>query len=82
MRPLFIITLLIVCCLIPVSAVSQESDAQKRTEEIVASFNKQKYAVKEKHGVRMEKYKKVQSEPVIKQNLRIIRGSMKRTRAM
>jgi hypothetical protein len=74
MRALFIISLLIVCWLIPVSAVSQESDAQKRTEEIVASFNKQKYAVKEKHGVRMEKYKKVQSEPVIKQNIRDYSG--------
>src|SRR4030095_8036471 len=74
MRPLFIITLLIICCFIPVSAVSQESYAQKRTEEIVASFNKQKHVVKEKHGVRMEKYKKVQSEPVIKQNLRDYSG--------
>jgi hypothetical protein len=69
MRPLFVLTLLVVCWLIPGSAVSQEPDAQKRTEEIVAAFNKQKYAVKEKHGVRMEKYKKVQSEAVVKQKV-------------
>jgi hypothetical protein len=69
MRTLFMITFLGVCCLIPVSTASQESYAQKRTQEIVASFNKQKYAVKEKHGVRVEKYKKVESEPVIKPNL-------------
>ena len=74
MRPLSIITLFVGFWLIPVNAISQESYTQKRTQEIVASFNKQKYAVKEKYGVRTEKYKRVVSEPAIKQNIRDYSG--------
>ena len=39
-----------------------------RTRAIVASFNKSKHMVKEKHGVRKEKYLDVRSAPVVKQN--------------
>jgi hypothetical protein len=74
MRPLSIITLLVGLWLLPANAMAQESTTQKRTQEIVAAFNKQKYAVKEKYGVRREKYKKVISEPVIKQNVRDYSG--------
>jgi hypothetical protein len=74
MRPLSIITLLVGFWLIPVNAISQESYTLKRTQEIVATFNKHKYAVKEKYGVRREKYKKVISEPVIKPNIRDYSG--------
>ena len=42
--------------------------AQTRTNVIVASFNKNKHVVKEKRGVRTEKYKRVESEPVLKAN--------------
>jgi hypothetical protein len=69
MRPVAIITLLAGFWLIPANAISQETNTQRRTQEIVASFNKEKYAVKEKNGVRREKYKRVLSEPVIKQNI-------------
>lgn len=75
MRTLFVITLLVGFWLIPLNAISQESYAQRRTQEIVASFNKQKYGVKEKYGVRKEKYKKVRSEPVVKQNFRDYSGA-------
>jgi hypothetical protein len=44
------------------------SDAQTRTQVIVASFNKFKHVTKEKYGIKREKYKKVQSEPVVKAN--------------
>jgi hypothetical protein len=74
MRPLSVITLLVGFWLIPVSAISQESYTQKRTREIAASFNKQKYAVKEKYGVRKEKYKEVRCEPVTKHNIRDYSG--------
>ena len=74
MRPPSIFMLLVGFWLIPVSAIPQESYTQKRTQEIVASFNKQKYVVKEKFGFRKEKYKKVISEPVIKQNIRDYSG--------
>ena len=39
-----------------------------RTRAIVASFNKSKHAVKEKHGIRKEKYLDVRSEAVVKEN--------------
>ena len=74
MRPLCIITLLVGLWLIPVNAISQESSNQTRTQEIVASFSKEKHKIKEKNGVRSEKYKKVLSEPVVKQNIRDYSG--------
>ncbi len=48
--------------------LASASDAQTKTQAIVASFNKFKHVTKEKHGIRKEKYKKVQSEPVVKAN--------------
>jgi hypothetical protein len=70
MRSISIIALLV---LIPVSAFAQESSSERKSE-IVASFNKEKHAVKEKHGVRVEKYKKVVSEPANKPNVRDYSG--------
>jgi len=69
MRSLSTFTLFVVFSLISVSALPQESYSQKRVQEIVASFNKEKHTVKEKDGVRREKYKKVVSELVVKQNI-------------
>jgi hypothetical protein len=57
------------------SAAAQGSRVQSRTQAIVASFNKSKHAVKEKYGVRVEKYKEVRSEAVIKANARDYSGS-------
>jgi hypothetical protein len=74
MRTLFAVTLLISLWLVPSSAISQQSDAQRRAQEIAASFNKQKRKVKEKFGFREEKYKEVRSEPVIRRNIRDYSG--------
>lgn len=52
-------------------AASQESRAagsELRTQTIVASFNKSKHLVKEKRGVRKEKYLDVRSVPAVKTN--------------
>jgi hypothetical protein len=60
--------------LLPVLGISsaysstQGSDAQKKADEIVASLNKKKEKVKEKYGVRKDKYKEVRCEPVVKAN--------------
>ena len=70
MRWISAITMLV---LIPIIAVAQESSTERKSE-IVASFNKEKHAVKEKHGVRVEKYKKVVSEPAIKSNIQDYSG--------
>jgi hypothetical protein len=48
--------------------LASASDAQIKTQAIVASFNKFKHVDKVKHGIRKEKYKKIQSEPVVKAN--------------
>jgi len=48
--------------------LASASDTQAKTQAIVASFNKFKHVTKEKHGIRKEKYKKVQSQPVVKAN--------------
>jgi|RhiMetdeSRZDD1v2_1073273.scaffolds.fasta_scaffold104553_4 hypothetical protein len=60
--------------LLPILGISsaysstQVSDAQKKADEIVASLNKKKEKVKEKYGVRKDKYKEVRCEPVVKAN--------------
>lgn len=78
MRPLSILTLFISFWLVPVTAISQESNTQRstqsRTREIVASFNKTKHKVVEVYGIKKEKYKRVVSEPSIKQNIRDYSG--------
>jgi hypothetical protein len=74
MRLLVVVAIIAGFCLIPVNTVSQETYTQTRTQEIVASFNKEKYAVKEKYGVRREKYKKVVSEPVSKPTINEFAG--------
>ena len=48
--------------------IAQDATIQRRTQEIVASFNKHKVQTKEKHGIVREKYKRVHSEPVAKEN--------------
>lgn len=57
------------------AALAQGSSVQARTQAIVASFNKSKHVVKEKYGVRLEKYKEVRSVPAIKANIRDYAGS-------
>jgi hypothetical protein len=47
------------------TAFAQTRESSSRAAVIVASFNKSKHAVKERRGVRVEKYKEVKSEPVV-----------------
>jgi hypothetical protein len=48
--------------------LASASDPQTKTKAIVASFNKFKHLSKEKHGIKKEKYLKVESNPVVKAN--------------
>src|SRR5581483_884977 len=75
MRRFATITFFLVLWLIPASITAQEPGSEQRTREILASFNKSKHAVKEKHGVRREKYKEVRSEPVLRQDVRDYSGT-------
>jgi hypothetical protein len=69
----FAIVLWLAGAVAPVAIASAQqplssSSVQTRTQAITASFNKSKHVVKDKRGVRMEKYKRVESEPVVKAN--------------
>jgi hypothetical protein len=51
------------------------TSSERHTQAIVASFNKSKHVVKEKHGIRKEKYLDVRSVPAVKQNAADYSGS-------
>ena len=65
---LFVVVALAPLASLPAQQELSSAAAQTRTKAIAASFNKNKHVVKDKRGVRMEKYKRVQSEPVVKAN--------------
>jgi hypothetical protein len=52
----------------PAQQARSSASAWTRTQAIAASFTKSKHVVKDKRGVRMEKYKRVQTEPIVKAN--------------
>ena len=54
---------------------AQAPDFKIRTQTIVASFNKKKHVVKEKYGVRKERYKEIRCEPAIKQDIKDYSGT-------
>ena len=70
MRKFVLIALFVACA---GNAIAQ-TPAQTRAQAIAASFSKQKHVVKEKYGVRTEKYKDVRSEAVVRQNPRDYAG--------
>src|SRR4051812_6149418 len=51
-----------------VSSSQQVASADVRTRTIVASFNKSKHVVREKRGIRKEKYLDVRSVPAVRKN--------------
>ncbi len=71
MRTFIVIVLSVVCA---GSVFSQQLSSQTKAREIAAAFTKNKHIVKEKYGVRMEKYKDVRSEPAVKSNIRDYSG--------
>jgi len=75
MRRFATFTLFLALWLVPASLSAQEPGSQQRTQEILAAFNKSKHVVKEKHGVRVEKYKEIRSEPVLRQDVRDYSGT-------
>ena len=56
------------CAAVGLSQQPGVAARESRTRAIVASFNKSKHLVKEKRGVRKEKYLDVRSQPAVKQN--------------
>ena len=66
MRTCVVIALLVVCTF---NAFSQQLSSQARAQAVAETFSKNKHVVKEKFGVRVEKYKDVKSEPAVRQNI-------------
>ena len=58
----------VLCAVIASSQQAGLAGSELRTQTIVASFNKSKHVVKERRGVRKEKYLDVRSVPAVKQN--------------
>src|SRR5947209_8316300 len=67
MRKFLNAALLVGLCLAASDAAGQ-TDARQRARELAAQFNKSKHEVKEKRGVRVEKFKDVRSEPAFRQS--------------
>jgi len=66
MRTFILVTLLITCS---VYVAAQQTSSQTRAQELAASFSKQKSVTKEKNGIKVEKYKEVRCEPLVRQNV-------------
>jgi hypothetical protein len=75
MHQILAVALLAGLWLVTSNTTAQQSDPQQRAQEIAASFNKSKHQVKEKHGVRIEKFKEVRSEPVVRKDAREYSGT-------
>ncbi|MDT7779108.1 MAG: hypothetical protein QOC99_1620 [Acidobacteriota bacterium] len=68
-------TMLGCICLATSGAFAGQVEPQSRARELAASFSKSKHEVKEKRGVRVEKFKDVRSDPVFKADARGYSGT-------
>jgi hypothetical protein len=68
LKGLLVLSSLVVAGSLSAQTTASATAAQSRTHVIAASFNKFKNVSKEKHGVKKEKYLRVETEPVIKAN--------------
>jgi hypothetical protein len=75
MRRILAIAILAGLWLVTANTTAQQSDPQQRAQEIAAAFNKSKHQVKEKHGVRVEKFKEVRSQPAVRKDAREYSGT-------
>lgn len=60
---------IVLCMVSAVTAGSQQLSSQTKAQQVAAAFTKNKHAVKEKYGVRVEKYKDIRSEPAVRSNI-------------
>lgn len=74
MRINFALMLLFSLCVIPTFVKAQDSEVQKRTQDLKTLLNKEKNKSAEKGGVRKGKYKEIRNEAVVKKNLRDYAG--------
>lgn len=62
MRRIFLAAAL-AACLLTAPAAARQTGAAERARELAAGMSKKKHQVKEKYGVRVEKFKEIRSEP-------------------
>jgi hypothetical protein len=76
MRRVLIATLGVVLCLTAFGAQAARGvqDVSARARELAAAFSKSKHAVKERRGIRVEKFKEVRSEPAPKSDASLYSG--------
>jgi hypothetical protein len=79
MRLLLSATLFVSLCLLPAHADAQGLKAQQRAQELADSFSKSKHEIKEKHGVRVEKFKEIHSTPVSRNDVSFYAGTYSAT---
>lgn len=75
MRRILATAILVGLSLVTANTSAQQSDPQQRAQEIAAAFNKSKHQVKEKHGIRVEKFREVRSELVVRKDVRDYSGT-------
>jgi hypothetical protein len=75
MRKIFAVLAVAALGLAQAGAAVGQADAGVRARELAASFSKSKHAVKEKRGVRVEKFKEVRSEPAARADAREYSGA-------
>ncbi|HEV7890961.1 MAG TPA: hypothetical protein VGP08_09990 [Pyrinomonadaceae bacterium] len=76
MRRLFIAAVGVVICFAAfgAGAARVRQDASARARELAAAFSKSKHVVKERHGIRVEKFREIRSEPAPKTDARLYSG--------
>ncbi|HEV2863996.1 MAG TPA: hypothetical protein VGX48_23570 [Pyrinomonadaceae bacterium] len=74
MRQTFLAALL-AAGLLTVPAAARQTGAAERARELAARMTKTKHAVKEKHGVRVEKFKEIRSEAAVRTDPREYSGA-------
>jgi len=67
--------ILALALVLPSFASAQTPSARARSAAIAASFNASKHAIKDKKGVRMEKYKRILTSPVVRSDPSSYSGS-------
>lgn len=73
MRQVFLAAVL-AAGLFTLPAAARQSGAAERARELASRMSKKKHAVKEKYGVRVEKFKEVRSEPAPRSDAREYAG--------
>lgn len=56
------------------SAASPQTSAAERARQLAEQMSKKKHEIKEKHGVRVEKFKEIRSEPAVRSDPREYAG--------